>query len=201
MQYRTLLPTMIRDWRQRFGVGDFPFLIVQLANFMDVQKQPVEAGWPALREAQFLTARNDKQVGLALAIDIGEATDIHPRNKQEVGRRLALSALGIAYGKDIVYSGPEYASADFRDGKVFVKFRHLGSGMQAKGDKLVGFAIAGKDKQFVWGDAVIEDDTVIVSSPTVADPTAVRYGWANNPTCNLYNNEGLPASPFRTDHE
>ncbi|TWU00997.1 sialate O-acetylesterase [Stieleria varia] len=200
-QYRTLLPTMIHDWRQQFGVGDFPFLVVQLANFMKVQEQPVEGGWADLREAQSLTARNDENVGLALAIDIGEANDIHPRNKQEVGRRLALSALGIAYDKEVVYSGPEYASADFRDGKAIVKFNHVGGGLKAKGDKLIGFAIAGEDKKFVWGDAVVQGDTVVVSSPAVPQPTAVRYGWANNPTCNLYNAADLPASPFRTDED
>lgn len=200
-QYRTLLPTMIRDWRQRFGVGDFPFFIVELANFMAVQKQPVESGWADLREAQWLTARNEKNVGLASAIDIGDASDIHPRNKQEVGRRLALSALGIAYEKDIVSSGPEFVSAEFKDGKAYLKFTQVGEGMMAKGDELIGFAIAGDDKEFVWGDAEIDGDTVIVSSSQVANPTAVRYGWANNPTCNLYNKSGLPASPFRTDVE
>jgi sialate O-acetylesterase len=201
MQYRKLLPTMIADWRKQFGVGDFPFLVVQLANFMQVQTQPVEAGWADLREAQSLTARNDEHVGLAITIDIGEANDIHPRNKQEVGRRLALSALGIAFKKDIVYSGPEYASVEFKAGKAYVKFNHVGGGLQAQGDKLIGFAIAGEDKNFVWGDTVIDGDTVIVSSSAVPNPTAVRYGWANNPTCNLYNKAGLPASPFRTDEE
>lgn len=198
-QYRTLLPTMIGDWRKQFGVGDFPFFIVELANFMAVQKQPVESGWADLREAQLLTARNDKNVGLASAIDIGDAADIHPRNKQEVGRRLALSALGIAYKKDIVSSGPEFVSVEFKDGKAFLKFTQIGEGMMSKGGKLIGFAIAGDDKKFVWGDAVIEGDTVIVTSPQIANPTAVRYGWANNPTCNLYNKAGLPASPFRSD--
>ena len=190
---------MIGDWRNRFGVGEFPFFIVELANFMAVQKQPVESGWADLREAQLLTARHDENVGLASAIDIGDAKDIHPRNKQEVGRRLALSALGIAYQQDIVSSGPEFVSAEFKDGKVILTFTQVGDGMAAKGDKLIGFAIAGDDKKFVWGDATISGDTVIVSSPSVANPTAVRYGWANNPTCNLYNKAGLPASPFRTD--
>ncbi len=198
-QYRTLLPTMIKDWRQQFGVGDFPFFVVQLANFLAVQTQPSEGGWAELREAQSLTAKNDRNVGLAVAIDIGEANDIHPRNKQDVGRRLALSALRIAYGQDVVSSGPEFVSAEFKDGKARLKFTHVGGGLQAKGDKLISFAIAGDDKQFVWGDATIEGDTVVVSAPGITHPTAVRYGWANNPTCNLYNKEGLPASPFRTD--
>ncbi|TWU36094.1 sialate O-acetylesterase [Novipirellula artificiosorum] len=198
-QYRTLLPTMIKDWRDHFGVGDFPFLVVQLANFMAVQQQPVEPGWAELREAQSMTAKHDDQVGLAVAIDIGEANDIHPRNKQEVGRRLALSALGIAYGQDLVYSGPEFDTVEYRNGKAFVKFKHVGSGLVARGDSLKGFAIAGDDKTFVWGEAKIDGDTVIVSSPGVATPASVRYGWANNPTVNLYNQEGLPAIPFRSD--
>ncbi len=199
LQYRTLLPTMIGDWRKQFDVGDFPFLVVQLANFMAQQTQPVESGWAELREAQWLTARNDKNVGLALAIDIGEANDIHPRNKQEVGRRLALSALRVAHGREIVSSGPEFVSAEFKAGKAYLKFDQIGEGLMSKSGRLTGFAIAGEDKKFVWGEAVIEGDTVVVSSPQVAKPTAVRYGWANNPTCNLYNKAGLPASPFRTD--
>jgi sialate O-acetylesterase len=200
VQYRTLLPTMIKDWRSRFGVGDFPFFIVQLANFMDVQQQPVEPGWADLREAQLLTAQHDPNVGLAVAIDIGEANDIHPRNKQEVGRRLALSALGIAYKKELVSSGPELAQAEFRDGRAYLRFKHVGAGLVAAGGgPLKGFAIAGEDKQFVWGEATIDGDTVIVSAPSVSAPAAVRYGWANNPTCNLANQAGLPASPFRTD--
>lgn len=198
-QYRTLLPTMIKDWRQQFGVGDFPFFVVQLANFLAVQTQPSEGGWAELREAQSLTAKNDKNVGVAVAIDIGEANDIHPRNKQDVGRRLALSALGIAYQKDVVHSGPEFVSAVFRNGNAYLKFNHVGGGLQARGEKLIGFAIAGNDGKFVWGNARIDGDTVVVSSPDIANPAAVRYGWANNPTCNLYNKEGLPASPFRTD--
>ncbi|MCO8120121.1 beta galactosidase jelly roll domain-containing protein [Stieleria sp. TO1_6] len=200
MQYRTLLPTMIADWRARFGQGEFPFLVVQLANFMAPQQQPVESGWAELREAQWLTARNDQNVGLALAIDIGQADDIHPRNKQEVGRRLALSALEIAYHQDVVSGGPRFVSAEFKDGKAYLKFDRIGAGLVAQGDKLNGFAIAADDKKFVWGDAEIQADTVVVSAATIKSPTAVRYGWANNPDCNLYNQSGLPASPFRTDY-
>ena len=202
MQYRTLLPTMIRDWRTRFGVGDFPFLVVQLANFMKVQQQPVESGWAELREAQLLTALNDPHCGLAVAIDIGEADDIHPKNKQDVGGRLALAARGIAYGQEVEYSGPEFKSMEVVDGKARLRFTHVGGGLGAHGGgPLKGFAVAGADKRFVFADATIDGDTVIVSSPEVAQPVAVRYGWANNPVCNFYNQAGLPASPFRTDVE
>jgi len=198
-QYRKLLPAMIGDWRARFGVGDFPFLIVQLANYMAPQQQPVEPGWAELREAQSMTATNDEKTGLAVAIDIGEANDIHPRNKQEVGRRLMLAALEIAYGRDIVSSGPKFESLEYKAGKAILQFSHVGSGLKAKGGELKGFAIAGSDKTFVWADAVIDGDQVIVSSPAVAAPVAVRYGWANNPIATLENKEGLPAIPFRSD--
>ena len=200
MQYRTLLPTMIRDWRARFGVGDFPFLIVQLANFMAVQQQPVEPGWAELREAQLLTALKEPRCGLAVAIDIGEANDIHPRNKQDVGGRLALAARGIAYGQSIEYSGPVFKSMEVTGGKARLRFEHVGGGLVAKGgEPLKGFAIAGADERFVRGEATIEGDAVVVWSSEVAQPVAVRYAWANNPICNLYNQAGLPASPFRTD--
>ena len=200
LQYRTLLPTMIWDWRSRFGVGDFPFLIVQLANFMGVQQQPTESGWAELREAQLLTTLKDPRCGLAVAIDIGEANDIHPRNKQDVGARLALAARGIAYGQSIEYSGPVFKSMEVADGKARLRFEHLGGGLVAKGGgPLKGFAIAGADKRFVFAEAKIDGDAVVVSSPEVSQPVAVRYGWANNPVCNFYNQAGLPASPFRTD--
>ncbi|TWU45509.1 Glycosyl hydrolases family 2, sugar binding domain [Novipirellula aureliae] len=199
MQYRELLPTMIKDWRDRFGVGDFPFLIVQLANYMAPQQQPVEPGWAELREAQSMTAAKDERTGLAVAIDIGDANDIHPRNKQEVGRRLMLSALKIAYGRDVVASGPKFESVEYKSEKAIIKFSSIGSGLKAKEGKLKGFAIAGSDKTFVWADAVIDGDQVIVSSPAVSAPVAVRYGWANNPIATLVNEEGLPAIPFRSD--
>ena len=200
LQYRTLLPTMIRDWRSRFGVGEFPFLIVQLANFMGVQQQPAESGWAELREAQLLTTLKDPRCGLAVAIDIGEANDIHPRNKQDVGARLALAARGIAHGQSIEYSGPVFKSMDVADGKARLRFEHLGGGLVAKGGgPLKGFAIAGADKRFVFAEAKIDGDAVVVSSPEVSQPVAVRYGWANNPVCNFCNQAGLPASPFRTD--
>jgi len=200
MQYRRLLPTMIRDWRNRFGVGDFPFFIVQLANFMAVQTTPVQPGWAELREAQLLTAQNDPKVGLAVITDIGDAGDIHPKDKQGVGKRLALSALAIAYGRKLVQSGPEFREMKVEGGKARLTFDHVGGGLVAAGgQKLKGFAVAGDDQKFVWADAVIDGESIVVSSPDVARPAAVRYNWANNPIGNLFNKEGLPAGPFRTD--
>jgi sialate O-acetylesterase len=199
-QYRTLLPTMIQDWRAAFEVGDFPFYIVQLANYMEVRKEPVNSMWAELRESQFLATRALPNVGIALAIDIGEARDIHPRNKQEVGRRLALSALAGAYGQDIEFSGPVYKAKELKGNTIRLTFDHIGGGLAAKGsEKLEGFAIAGEDGKYVWADAVIDGDAVVVSSPKVEKPVNVRYAWADNPVCNLYNQVGLPAVPFRTD--
>jgi sialate O-acetylesterase len=136
---------------------------------------------------------------MAVTIDIGEANDIHPKNKQDVGKRLALAARAIAYGENIVYSGPIYDGMTVEGNKIRIRFKHTGSGLVAKGEKLTGFAIAGEDGKFVWAEAKIEGDTVVVWSPNVEKPVAVRYAWADNPDCNLYNQEGLPASPFRTD--
>jgi sialate O-acetylesterase len=199
-QYRKLLPTMIQDWRAAFESGDFPFYIVQLANFLPVQKQPVESAWAELREAQYLTTKALPNVGLALAIDIGDAVDIHPRNKQDVGRRLALNALASAYGKDVECSGPVYKAKEIQGPSIRLTFDHLGGGLVAKGsEKLEGFAIAGADGKYVWADASIDGDTIVVSSPKVEKPANVRYAWADNPICNLYNQAGLPAVPFRTD--
>ncbi len=199
-QYRTLLPLMIRDWRSRFGVGDFPFLIVQLANFMAQKPQPSESAWAEVREAQLLTAQRLPDTGLAVAIDIGEANDIHPKNKQEVGRRLALAARAIAYGEDVEYSGPVLHGQDQEGDKIVLDFQHTDGGLVAKGGgPLKGFAVAGSDGHFVWAHARIAGDTVEVSSPEVQKPVAVRYDWADNPDGNLYNQAGLPASPFRTD--
>ncbi len=199
--YRRLLPAMIQDWRNRFGVGDFPFLIVHLANFMDIQKTPIQDGWAQIRESQYLISRDVKNVGLASAIDIGDEKDIHPKNKQEVGRRLALIACARTYGQNVLCSGPVFKSMEVKGNEIILKFDNAGGGLMAKGDKLTGFAIAGEDRKFVYADARIAGDTVIVSSPDVAAPAMVYYGWANNPVCNLYNKEGLPAVPFRTNPE
>ena len=198
-QYARLLPTLISDWRARLGVGDFPYFIVQVANFMAVDAEPKDDGWPNLRWSQWLTTKAMPNVGMACIIDIGDAADIHPKNKQDVGLRLALAALGTTYGKRIEYSGPVYRSMAVEGSQVVLAFDHLGGGLVVKGDKLQGFAIAGEDGRFVWADATVDGDTVIVSSPQVAKPVAVRYAWANNPVCNLYNQAGLPAVPFATD--
>lgn len=199
-QYRRLLPTMINDWRSRFGVGAFPFYIVQLANFMAQDTEPKDDAWPRLREAQYLTTKTVPNTGISNTIDIGDAGDIHPKNKQDVGKRLALNALALTYGKKIEYSGPVYKSMKADGNAIRLSFDHVGGGLMAKGGMaLTGFAIAGDDKKFVWADAKIDGSTVVVSSPKVAQPTAVRYAWANNPVCNLYNKDGLPALPFRTD--
>ncbi|HLK58010.1 MAG TPA: hypothetical protein VKU00_15690, partial [Chthonomonadaceae bacterium] len=183
----------------RFGVGDFPFYIVQLANFLQTDAEPKDDPWPLLREAQSYTAQTVPHSAVALAIDIGDARDIHPKNKQEVGRRLALDAEALTYKLPVEYSGPNYRSEKIEDNRIRLTFDHLAGGLAAKGDKLMGFAIASEDKKFVWADAQIEGNTVVVSSPRVSHPKYVRYAWANNPVANLYNKAGLPASPFRTD--
>jgi len=198
-QYRTLFKAMIQDWREHWGQGDFPFFFVQLANYRARNPEPGEDAWAELREAQTM-ALALPNTGMALAIDIGEANDIHPKNKQDVGLRLALAARAIAYGEDIVYSGPMYDAMKVDGDKVRLSFNHIGGGLVAKGgEPLKGFAIAGADRKFVWADASIDGDTIVVSSEKIAQPVAVRYAWAINPDCNLYNKEGLPASPFRTD--
>ena len=197
-QYRALFSAMIRDWRDKWGRGDFPFLFVQLANFMARSAEPQESAWAELREAQ-TAALALPRTAMAVAIDIGEARNIHPKNKQEVGRRLSLGAQAVAYGRDIVYSGPLYAGMTIEGDRARIFFSHVGGGLTAKGGALKGFAIAGADHKFVWARAEIEGDTVVVRSDKVPEPVAVRYAWADNPECNLYNKEGLPASPFRTD--
>ena len=198
-QYKTLFPKMIEDWRVRWGQGYFPFLFVQLANFESRQEQPGESDWAELREAQLMTLKYPS-TGMAVIIDIGEADDIHPRNKQDVGGRLYLAAKKIAYGEEIVYSGPVYKQMKVEGNEIELVFDHTGSGLVLKNnDSVSGFAIAGKDKKFYWADARVVNDKVVVSSARVENPVAVRYAWDKNPVCTLYNNEGLPASPFRTD--
>ncbi|HAU36320.1 MAG TPA: sialate O-acetylesterase [Phycisphaerales bacterium] len=199
-QYRKLLPAMIGSWRERWGQGDFPFGIVQLANYHSPKAQPEESDWAELREAQTMTARTVPHCGLALAIDLGEATTIHPPNKQDVGKRLALWALAKVYGKQIAFSGPMYESMKVEGGAIRVRFSHVGKGLAARsGAALEGFQIAGQDRKFVWADARIDGDSVVVRSEKVPAPAAVRYAWARNPKGNLYNDAGLPACPFRTD--
>lgn len=197
-QYQTLLPAMIKDWRAKFSSGDFPFYIVQLANFMKKNANPGSSDWAELREAQLKTT-SLKNTGMAVTIDIGDAIDIHPKNKQDVGKRLALIALNKVYGNGNEYSGPLYQSFKIDGNKIRVKFDHA-QGMFVKGNKLAGFEIAGTDQKFYWADAAIQGDEVIVSSKEVNMPVAVRYGWSANPDANLYNAAQLPASPFRTDN-
>lgn len=198
-QYRKLFPAMITDWRNAWEQGAFSFYFVQLANFRDALPDPGESEWAELREAQTM-ALSLKNTGMATIIDIGEADDIHPRNKQDVGKRLALNALAKDYGKKVTWSGPMYRSKRIWRDKVTLRFSHVGSGLATSdGEAVKGFAIAGEDRKFVWADAVIRGRRVVVSSPEVPNPVAVRYAWAINPVCNLVNGKGLPASPFRTD--
>ena len=198
-QYRTLFPTMIQDWRNQWDIGDFPFLFVQLANFMEVSNEPEEAAWAELREAQLMTL-SLPNTGMAVTIDIGNALDIHPKNKQDVGKRLALNALHIAYDQDIAYSGPIYKDMSIEDNIIRLSFNHTNEGLTSRDNEaLTGFAIAGEDKVFHWAKADIEGETIVISSEDVPKPVSVRYAWDSNPICNLYNNAGLPASPFRTD--
>lgn len=197
-QYRTLFPAMITDWRKQWGQGDFPFYFVQLANFMKVEPQPVPSAWAELRDAQRATL-SLPNTGMAVTIDIGNAGDIHPKNKQDVGKRLALIALAKNYGVKGPYSGPVYQSAKIEGNAINLSFDPIQGLKTSDGAELKGFAIAGADQKFHWAKARIKGNQILVSSTEVADPVAVRYAWANNPVCNLTNASGLPASPFRTD--
>jgi sialate O-acetylesterase len=203
-QYKILFPAMINDWRERWGEGDFPFIWVQLANYRAVQTVPVENdGWPVLREAQFETL-SLPHTGMATAIDLADANnpgDIHPKNKQDVGKRLALVALAKEYKQNVVYSGPVFDKMSVSGGKARLSFKFTDGGLKPRGDKLQGFAIRGDDGTWQWADAVIEGNSVVVSSASVPNPTAVRYDWASNPIGNLYNGADLPALPFRTDNK
>lgn len=199
-RYRALLQAMVTDWRSRFGVGDFGFHIVSLANYGKPSPFPRDNDWAELREAQAMAAKSLSNCGIVMAIDIGEEGDIHPKNKREVGRRLALSALALSYGKPIEWSGPQYESMEISDREMRLRFSHAQGGLIAKGGELTGFAIAGEDGKFAWADARIEGETVIVSSPDVPKPAAVRYAWDSSPKCNLTNRDHLPAVPFRTDN-
>ena len=215
LEYRDLFPRLIEDWRNQWannGGTDFPFLFVQLpCNGADAN--PVaESGWPWLREAQGMTLKKVPRTGMAIIIDVGNPNDVHPADKIDVGQRLALVARNKVYDENVVASGPLFQAFKIEAGKVRVTFSEVGGGLVIgqqpwlapkvtpfPKDKLIGFFIAGEDKKWVEADASIDGDSVLVSSSQIANPVAVRYGWANSPRCNLYNKEGLPASPFRTD--
>ena len=195
-QYRSLFQTLIRDWRALWGQGDFPFYFVQLAAFDPGLLE--EDKWPELREAQSM-ALVLPETGMAVAIDIGNPRDVHPKNKQEVGNRLARLALKRVYGQDVADSGPLYRSMAPHGATIRLAFDHTEGGLEAKGGALRGFVVAGKDREFHPAGARIDDETVVVWSSDVREPVAVRYGWEDAPDCNLYSAAGLPASPFRTD--
>jgi sialate O-acetylesterase len=191
--YRAQLSLLIQDWRARWGQGDFPFAWVQLPNFNAPGRN-----WPLMREAMLKTL-SVPNTGMAITIDIGEPDNIHPKNKQEVGRRLSIWALGTVYGKSGATSGPLPAGNEIKGKTMVVTFQHTDGGLVAKGGELRGFQIAGAEKKWVPASAKISGSNVIVSSPEVLQPAAVRYAWANNPDCNLYSGADIPATPFRTD--
>jgi sialate O-acetylesterase len=202
VEYNKLFPALITDWREKWSEGNFPFLFVQLTNFRTPAGTPSEGIWPWVREAQLKTLRLPK-TGMAVITDVGDAKDIHPKDKLDPGVRLALAARHVAYGEDNVYSGPVYQSMTVKGNSITLGFDHCGSGLvigTSPTQELKGFGIAGADGKFVWARAVIKGNTVVISSDEIATPVAVRYNWADNPPGNLYNKEGLPASPFRTDN-
>ncbi len=200
-QYRELFPLMIQSWRNEWDQGDFPFYFVQLADFRPEQDQPGESTWAELREAQTLTLSKLSNTGQAVIIDLGEGRDIHPRKKQRVATRLARWALAKDYGYDVMYQGPTYSSHSVEGNKIVVKFDMMGGQLYTfDKDEVVGFAIAGDDRNFVWAKAkIVGKDTVEVWSDEIVNPVSVRYAWADNPVCNLTNKKDLPVTPFRTD--
>lgn len=198
-QYEKKFTSMIRNWREDWGEGDFPFLFVQLAPFMKIVSEPEESKWAELREAQLKTSLHCPNTAMAVITDAGDPDAIHPRKKEPVGSRLALAARSLAYGEKVVSSSPLYKSLQIKGDRALLSFTNIGSGLVAKDGDLKGFTIAGADKKWHNARATIQGNKIAVSSPDVPNPIAVRYGWANCPVVNLYNKEGLPASPFRTD--
>ena len=200
-QYRELFPLMISNWRQEWGQGDFPFYWVQLADFKAEKNEPADSDWAELREAQTMTMAKLPHTGEAVIIDIGEGKDIHPKNKVDVGRRLARWALANEYGIAVPFHSPQYKSMEKQGNKVILTFNHVNGGWRPFDvNTPVGFTIAGEDKKFVKADAMIlKDGRIEVSSSAVAEPASVRYAWADNPICNMYDGAGLPMTPFRTD--
>ena len=197
-QYRSLLPALIRGWRAGWQERDFPFLVVQLPN-QGSDAEFADSWWAELREAQLFAAQRVPNTGLAVTIDVGESWNLHPPRKAEIGERLALWALGNTYGKKLEYSGPIFQTMRVQGDSVRISFLHVGSGLAIHGETLQGFTVAGSDRKFHRATARIDGDSVVVSSAEVQAPVAVRYAWADSPECNLFNKDGLPASPFRTD--
>lgn len=197
--YRKLFPVMIQNWRDDWKRGDFPFLFVQLAPWQAIVNEPQESAWAELREAQLLTSQQLPRTAMAVITDVGDPKDIHPRNKEPVGARLALAARAGAYGEPIEYVGPTYVAMEVVGNTAILRFKHKGKGLETRGGPLTGFTIAGEDHKFHNAQAEIKDGKVYVSCEEVKNPVAVRYGWANCPVVNLWNKDGLPASPFRTD--
>ena len=215
-EYRKILPTVIASWRKAWGRDDMPFLFVQLSSFtgeqrgetskaldmpqsvLAAQQQPgAGSAWAALREAQLLTWMSTPNTGMAVTVDVGDPYDIHPKRKKPVGERLALIARAVAYKQPVVYSGPVFSGVKTDGGTLALSFKFVGGGLVAQGGELKGFEISGADQKYVWAKAEIAGDTVRLSNPKVEEPVYARYGWANFPVCNLFNKEGLPASPFR----
>lgn len=197
--YRTLFPVMIKAWRKAWNQPDLPFFFVQLAPYMAITPQPQESAWAELREAQLLTTKQVPGTGMAVITDVGEEKDIHPKKKQPVGERLAALALNQVYGKSGICSGPVFRAMTIRGSQAVLEFDQTGAGLEARNGPLTGFTMAGPDRVFVAAQAKIEGDRVVVEAPGVEKPVAVRYGWANFPVVNLWNKDGFPASPFRTD--
>jgi sialate O-acetylesterase len=196
------MTALINNWRELWEMPDMPFLLMQLPNFMEKHPQPTESGWAGIREAQLQAFKNIPNTALAVVYDIGEWNDIHPLNKKTMAERLFLGARKVVYGEKLTYSGPVYKDMKVDGNKIIISFTETGKGLAVRGGGKVlkHFAIAGADQKFVWADAVIKGNTVVVSSPDVPNPVAVRYAWADNPDdANLINKEGLLASPFRTD--
>jgi sialate O-acetylesterase len=198
-QYRKLLPAMIADWRRLFGQGDFPFYVVSLPAFQHRRDAPGDDAWAEMREAQAMTAESVANSCLAVTIDTGDADNIHPQDKKEVGERLALCALARHYGEKVVYTGPTFNSVERLTGSLRLHFTHTDGGLIVKGGKLEEFSVAGEDHKWHWADARVEGDTVVVRSSVVPDPKEARYAWQSNPAATLFNGAGLPAVPFRTD--
>ena len=197
--YRTLFPAMIKNWRDEWKQGDFPFLFVQLAPFQKIKTEPTDSNWAELRDAQLHTMLTVPNTAMAVITDVGDEKDVHPKRKEPVGERLALAAGHLAYGDKREYSGPTFSELTIQGAEATVHFQHVGGGLLCKGQKLTGFTIAGSDQKFHNAEAAIVGDTVVVGNPEVPEPVAVRFGWADYPVVNLWNKDGLPASPFRSD--